>query len=91
MVEALKSKELKSIPEGNMKSTYNNIFGSGRYYESSYIKTTLTGDDGKQVGPYGGSGFSMIPSIPRITESTIDSYTNAEGKINVKIKVENNK
>lgn len=88
---------LKSIPTGfnctgNIIAIYNDLFNtSNQFYEEGYIKTTLTGDDGKQVGPYGGSGFSMIPSIPRITESTIDSYTNAEGKINVKIKVENNK
>ena len=91
----LETLELKSVPTGtnrtgNMKSTYNDLFTSMSYYLPGFIKTDLKGDDGKQVGPYGGSGFSLIPSIPRITSSTIDSYTNAEGKINVKIKVENN-
>lgn len=92
LVASLKTLELLGVPTGigNMKSTFAQLFGSGSYYEPGYIKTDLKGDDGKQVGPYGGSGFSMIPSIPRITSSTIDSYTNAEGKINVKIKVENN-
>ena len=75
----------------NSKSTWADLFNiTYSYYQSGYIKTELKGDDGKQVGPYGGSGFTMIPSIPRITDSTIDSYTDSSGKIKVKIKVESN-
>ena len=46
-----------------------------------------TGSDGTPVGPYGGTGFSEYPAIPRIISKTIDSNSDAEGKINVKITV----
>lgn len=73
---------------GNYDS-YANIFDDNLpWYDPNYIKTTVTGDDGTVVGPYGGTGFSLYPSIPRITESKIDTYTNGEGKLNVKVKVE---
>lgn len=45
------------------------------------------GNDGTAVGPYGGTGFSEYPAIPRIISKTIDSNSDAEGKINVKITV----
>lgn len=45
------------------------------------------GSDGTSVGPYGGTGFSEYPAIPRIISKSIDSNSNAEGKINVKITV----
>ena len=45
------------------------------------------GSDGTAVGPYGGTGFAEYPSIPRITSKAIDSNSDAEGKINVKITV----
>ena len=96
-VSDLATKELYSNPpsgtnrKDNSKSTWADLFDTTySYYGSGYIKTELKGDDGKQVGPYGGSGFTMIPSIPRITDSTIDSYTDSSGKIKVKIKVESN-
>lgn len=92
----LATKELTGVPTGtnrkdNMKSTYSDLFDTDKsYYQNGYIKTELKGDDGKQVGPFGGTGFTANPSIPRIIESKIDSYTDASGKINVKIKVESN-
>ena len=74
-----------------MISTYDALIDTSKYWhEKGYFKTDLVGDDGKQVGMFGGTGFSTNPSIPRIIESTIDSYTDASGKINVKIKVESN-
>ena len=47
----------------------------------------MLGDDGTPVGITGGSGFSPYPSIPRITSKQIDSKTDAQGKLNVKITV----
>lgn len=47
----------------------------------------MLGDDGTPVGITGGSGFSPYPSIPRITSKQIDSKTDSEGKLNVKITV----
>lgn len=45
------------------------------------------GQDGTLRGPQGGTGFSSYPSIPRVTSKTIDSNTDADGKLNVKITV----
>ena len=66
-------------------------------FESSLSSVTLQypstdqskgkGQDNTLKGPYGGSGFSLYPSIPRITGKTIDSMTDGDGKINVKISV----
>lgn len=73
----------------NSASTWDNLFDETLpWSDPNYIKTTAVGDDGKVVGPYGGTGFSLYPSIPRITESKIDTYTDGEGKLNVKVKVE---
>ncbi len=47
-----------------------------------------TGQDGTPVGITGGTGFSEYPAIPRITSQTIDSTTDSEGKLNVKVAVE---
>ena len=78
--------------KGNTTASYDAIFGNSDEENPllAPIITTITGDDGKVVGPYGGTGFSWNPSIPRIVESKIDSYTDAEGKLNAKIKVELN-
>ncbi|MBQ8712918.1 MAG: hypothetical protein IJ551_08925 [Prevotella sp.] len=82
------------ISQDNVGVSYNNLFNfntsKGRY-DSTYIKVDAKGDDGKPVGLYGGTGFSLYPDIPRIKESKIDSNTDEEGKLNVKIKVETNK
>ena len=40
-----------------------------------------------EYSPYSGTGFSFYPNIPRITSKTIDSNTDADGKLNVKITV----
>lgn len=45
------------------------------------------GTDGTNVGITGGTGYSSYPAIPRITSSTIDSNTDNEGKLKVKINV----
>ncbi len=78
-----------AVEAGCSAEAYDNIFNeSVPWYDPAYINTTVLGDDGTVVGPYGGTGFSLYPSIPRITESKIDTYTNGEGKLNVKVKVE---
>ena len=56
-------------------------------YPAASMKTTVAGQDGTPIGITGGTGFSEWPSIPRITSKTIDSSTDADGKINVKIAV----
>ena len=78
--------------KGNTTASYSAIFGDSDDENPllAPIITTITGDDGKVVGPYGGTGFSWNPGIPRIVDSQIDSYTDSEGKLNAKIKVELN-
>lgn len=78
-----------NLSNGNTTSTWDDLFNEDlQWTDPAYIKTNVLGDDGTVVGPYGGTGFSLYPSIPRITESKIDTYTNEEGKLNVKVKVE---
>ena len=76
--------------KGNSVALFDDIFNYTNEENPLYapIITIITGDDGTMVGPYGGTGFSENPSIPRITESKIDTYTDGEGKLNVKVKVE---
>ena len=56
-------------------------------YPAANMKTTVTGQDGTPIGITGGTGFYKWPAIPRITGKTIDSSTDAAGKLNVKIAV----
>ena len=62
---------------------------SDKSYPAPQMKAgaTALGQDGTPIGIYGGTGFSEYPSIPRITSKTIDSSTDAGGKLNVKIAV----
>ena len=41
----------------------------------------------EDYGPMGGTGFSAYPSIPRVISKEIDSNTDNEGRINVKLTV----
>lgn len=78
-----------SYPEGcvNRGNTTKNMTTGITY---TYPNTTAdwgTGIDDTPIGVTGGQGFVAYPRIPRITSSTIDKHTNAEGKINVKVNV----
>ena len=77
---------------GNTSSTWAVLFDDNaeNWWEKLKHEIPFNGNDGTVVGPYGGTGFSLNPSIPRIVESKIDSSTDADGKLNVKIKVEVN-
>jgi hypothetical protein len=49
---------------------------------------TYVGDDATQIGPAGGEyPWDIIPSTPRITQSTIGSKT-VDGKLSISIKAE---
>ena len=78
------------INQGNQNSGDKSVYISssdnfnGKYKTDSF---GMLGDDGTPVGITGGSGFSPYPSIPRITSKQIDSKTDSEGKLNVKITV----
>ena len=70
----------------NVVKPYSQVLDGTESYPA-VPKDVPDGDDGTPVGPFGGSGFSLLPSIPYIVSSTIDNSTNDEGKINVKITV----
>lgn len=76
-----------SFPTGCMCQGNSNSYNV-YYYESYPANRTWDdkkGMDGTVVGINGGSGFTQTPIIPRITSSSIDNYTDSQGKINVKI------
>lgn len=69
-----------------------NIFGEVRSFSGSMgsmkvVDDTYKGEDGTPVGIFGGTGCSTTPTNPQITEKVIDSHTDKDGKINVKITV----
>ncbi len=76
------------LNNGNTSSGSSSVYSSNSYTGNYIIKSfNQTGDDGTPVGITGGSGFSPYPSIPRITSKQIDSKTDSEGRLNVKITV----
>ena len=63
-------------------------YAENKTFELKYPQRYI-GTDGTQVGLHGGNyPWNKIPSIPRITESNIDTKTSADGKLKVSIKVE---
>lgn len=70
---------------GNTKETRSSVISGTQY--PAVLTNPGYGQDGTLRGPQGGTGFSSYPSIPRITSKTIDSNTDADGKLNVKITV----
>ena len=70
---------------GNMETASENLLTLEEY--PSNPTTNILGMDGTVIGPNGGIGFKQYPSIPRITSKAIDSNTDAEGKLKVKITV----
>ena len=75
-------------------STLFKTWTGGAYYDEETFDltdsaaTTYVGDDGKQVGIYGGSlPYDPIPSHPKITKLNVASKTTADGKLSVDIEV----
>lgn len=71
--------------EGNKKLDRSTAISGTQY--PAVLNNPGNGQDGTLRGPQGGTGFSFYPNIPRITSKTIDSNTDADGKLNVKITV----
>lgn len=74
------------ISVNNQILSFESLFNNTESYPAK-PQNAPTGDDGTVVGPYGGTGFSEYPAIPRIISKDIDGKTNDDGKINVKIEV----
>jgi hypothetical protein len=70
---------------GNTKTKRSSIVSGTQY--PAVLSNPGNGQDGTLRGPQGGTGFSSYPSIPRVTSKAIDSNTDADGKLNVKITV----
>lgn len=81
-----------SIEFGDGCANSGNFYNSDKATDYPLVYPNLdasfgNGQDGTPIGVTGGTGFNPYPNIPRITETTIDSYGNTTGKINVEIKV----
>ena len=74
------------VHEGNTEISYNDVLNATKTYPAK-PQNVPTGNDGTPIGPYGGTGFSQYPAIPRVISKNIDGKTNDEGHINVKIEV----
>ena len=70
---------------GNTKKARSSVVSGTQY--PAVLTNPGYGQDGTLRGLQGGTGFSSYPSIPRVTSKTIDSNTDADGKLNVKITV----
>ena len=87
-----------NFPEGNnsfvdditsvFKTLTYDYFDRNENFElTDEAAATYLGDDGKQVGIYGGTNpFDPTPTIPQITKFTVDQSVN-NGKLSVKINV----
>lgn len=75
-----------SLASNNSEGTYGDLLNGEKLFPAKPQNAPM-GEDGTAVGPYGGTGFSPYPAIPRIISRDIDGKTNDEGKINVKIEV----
>lgn len=63
-------------------------YAEDKTFELKYPKKYV-GTDGTEIGLHGGNyPWNKIPCTPRITESSIDTKTSADGKLKVSIKVE---
>lgn len=69
--------------------TYNGTYNDYETFElTDSAKTAFKGDDGKQIGIYGGNlSFDMTPTNPRITKFDVAGKTSSDGKLSVDIEV----
>ncbi len=68
------------------------VFKDSTTYElTDELASTWLGNDGTQVGIYGGTlPFNPVPSNPRITKFNVAPKTTADGKLSVEIEVKSN-
>lgn len=75
------TKVFKGYEDGDSQWFYN-------YELTDEAKKKYLGDDGTEVGIYGGVlPYSSIPSYPRITKMNVANKTTADGKLSVEIEV----
>lgn len=85
-----------SANTNNQLASFEEVFKTftGSYSESELFeltdeaKTKFQGDDGKEVGWYGGLlPYTSTPSYPQITKMNVANKTTADGKLSVEIEV----
>lgn len=85
-----------NFPFKNTLETHNNtfvpegmkLFKEGTFYQLTDEAKQYLGDDGTEVGIYGGSlVFDPTPTNPQITKFNVASKTTADGKLSVDIEV----
>ena len=64
------------------------VFKEGEDYELTDVaKESLKGNDGSEMGMYGGlQPYDPMPSYPVIQSISVDKQSNEQGKINVTVK-----
>ncbi len=87
----------QSANTGNQASSYAEMFkdytgglytDDQRYELTDEAKTTFLGDDGTEVGMYGGvMPYTSTPSYPQITRMNVAKKTTTDGKLSVEIEV----
>ena len=72
-----------------MFKSWNGTFTDKENFElKEDAKTTYPGDDGKELGIYGGNlPFTPNPTNPKITKFNVASKSTADGKLSVDIEV----
>lgn len=73
----------------NLFKTYRGTYSDTETFElTDEAKATFLGDDGTQIGIYGGiSPYNPIPEIPRIMKFEVDRKSSSDGKLNVNVEV----
>lgn len=86
----------KGSPFYNTQESHNNtivpegiqLFKEGTFYQLTDESKQYLGDDGTEVGIYGGSlPFDPLPTNPQITKFKVAPKTTADGKLSVDIEV----
>ena len=81
-----------SIDPSGLGNTFKNIsvnYSDSQTFElTDEAKTTYLGNDGTEVGMYGGvMPYTDVPSYPQITRMNVANKTTADGKLSVEIEV----
>jgi len=86
--QAANTKNKTATFAGLFKSFTGNYSNSQAFELTDEAKTTFLGDDGTQVGLYGGVlPYNSTPSYPQITKMNVANKTTADGKLSVEIEV----
>lgn len=85
----MQTTKCKSSTFANVFKNFKGTYSDDQTFElTETAKTQLLGNDGTQVGMYGGIvPYNSTPSYPLITKMNVSNKTTADGKISVEIEV----